>query len=54
MAVRVHPFKIDGRVLGGMQFGVPVQVLFWGVTMRANFCILTVGRGGECSLGCCC
>ena len=25
MAVRAHLFKIDGRVLGGMQFGVLVQ-----------------------------
>ena len=54
MAVQAQLFKIDGRLLGGMQFGVLVQVLFWGVTVRAYFCILTVGRRGECSLGCCC
>ena len=30
MAARAHLFKIDGRVLAGMQFGVLVQVLFWG------------------------
>ena len=51
MAARAHLFKIDGRVLGGMQFGVLVQVLFCGVTVRAYFCILTVGGRGECSLG---
>ena len=38
MAVRAHLFKIDGRVLGGMQFGVLAQVLFWGVTVRATGC----------------
>ena len=54
VAVRAHLFNIDGMVLGGMQFGVLVQVLFWGVTMRAYFCILTVGRRGERSLGCWC
>ena len=47
MAVRAHLFKIDGRVLGGMQFGVLVQVLFWAVTVRAHFCILTVGCKGD-------
>ena len=32
-----------------MQFGVLAQVLLWGVTVRAHFCILTVGRrGGMC------
>ena len=30
MAVRAHLFKIDGRALGGMQFGALVQVLFGG------------------------
>ena len=30
MAVRAHLFNLDGRVLRGMQFGVLVQVLFWG------------------------
>ena len=33
VAVRMRVCKIDGRVLGllgGMQFGVLVQVLFWG------------------------
>ena len=54
MAAQAHFFKIDGRVLGGRQFGVLVQVLFWGVTVRAHFCILTVTAGGECSLGCWC
>ena len=54
MAARAHLFKIDGRLLGGMQFGVLVQVLFWGLTVRAYFCILTVGGRGECSLGCWC
>ena len=54
MAVCAHLFKIDGRVQGGMQFGVLVQVLFWEVTVRAHFCILTVGRRGECNLGCSC
>ena len=38
MVARAHLFKIDGRVLGGMQFGVLVQVLFWGVTLRAHLC----------------
>ena len=28
IAVRAHLFKIDGRVLGGMQFGLLVQVCF--------------------------
>ena len=28
MAARAHLLKIDGRVLGGMQFWVLVQVLF--------------------------
>ena len=51
MAVRSHLFKIDGRLLGGMQFGVLVQVLFWGVTVRAYFCILTVGRRGNAVWG---
>ena len=27
-----------------MKFGMLVQVLFWGVTVRAYFFILTVGR----------
>ena len=34
MAVRVHLFKIDGRVLGGMQFGVLVMV-FWDAVWGA-------------------
>ena len=47
MAVRAHLFKIDGRVLGGMQFGVLVQVLFWhlGGDGTRVFCVLT---GGGC------
>ena len=52
MAVRAHLFKVDGRrVLGVMQFGVLAQVLFWGVAVRAHFCIFTVGCRGACSLG---
>ena len=51
MAVRAHLLKIDGRVLGGMQFGVLVHVLFWGVTVRAHFCILTLGRMGGMQFG---
>ena len=46
--------EIDGLVLGGVQFGVLVHVWLWGVTVRAHFCILTVRRQGECSLGCWC
>ena len=47
MAARAHLFKIDGRVLGGMQFGVLAQMLFWVVTVQAHVCILTVGcKGG--------
>ena len=40
MTVRAHFYKIDGRVQGGavwgcclVQFGVLVQVLFWGVAL---------------------
>ena len=30
VTARAHFCKIDGRVQGGMQFGVLVQVVFWG------------------------
>ena len=52
MAVRAYLFKIDGRVLGGMQFGGAGAEL--GVTVQAHYCILTVGCKGACSLGCWC
>ena len=29
VAAWARPYKIDGRVLGSVQFGVLVQVLFW-------------------------
>ena len=35
MAARAHLFKIDGRVLGGMQFGVLVLVVFWDAVWGA-------------------
>ena len=35
MAVRAHLFKIDGRVHGGMQFGVLVLVVFWDAVWGA-------------------
>ena len=54
MAVRAHLFKIDGRVLGGMQFGGAGAGAVLGVTVHACFCILTVGCTGACSLGCWC
>ena len=54
MAVRAHLFKIDGRVLGGMQFGGAGAGAVLGVTVRACFCILTVGCTGACNLGCWC
>ena len=43
MAVRAHLFKIDGRVLGGVQFGGAGAGAVLGVTVHACFCILTVG-----------
>ena len=52
MAVRAHLLKIDGRVLGGMQFGGAGAGAVLGVTVHACFCILTVGCKGACSLGC--
>ena len=64
MAARAHLVKIDGRVLGGMQFGALAQVLFWGVTVRGGgglglrlgcwliFARLTAGCVGGCCLGC--
>ena len=54
MAVRAHLFKIDCRVLGGMQFGGAGAGAVLGVTVHACFCILTVGCTGACSLGCWC
>ena len=54
MAVRAHVFKIDGRVLGGMQFGSAGAGAVLGVTVHACFYILTVGCTGACSLGCWC
>ena len=33
LAVRAHLFKIDGRVLGGMQFGVAGAGAVLGVTV---------------------
>ena len=42
LAVRAHLLQIYGRLLGGMQFGVLVQVLLWGLTVREHFCIFTV------------
>ena len=53
VAVLAHLFKIDGRVLGGMQLGVLVQVLFCGVTVRV-FGHLGGRTQGECSLECWC
>ena len=53
MAVRAHLFKIDGRVLGGMQLGVLVQVLFCGVPARGVlFGVLfrVMARGHFCSI----
>ena len=38
MAVRAHLFKIDGRVLGGMQFGGAGAGAVLGVTVHA--CLL--------------
>ena len=35
LAVWAHLFKIDGRVLGGMQFGVLVLVVFWDAVWGA-------------------
>ena len=51
MAVRAHLFKVDGRVLGGMQFGVLVQVLFWRMTVRAYFLHLDGGMQGGMQFG---
>ena len=42
MAVRAHLFKIDGRVLGGMQFGLLVQVVFWCTQGGMQFGVLLV------------
>ena len=58
MAVWAHLFKIDGRVLGGMQFGGAGAGAVLGVTVHACFCILTVGHavwgaGAGGVLGCC-
>ena len=33
---RVHVCEIDGRVQGGMQFGVLVQVVFWDAACGAG------------------
>ena len=35
MAVRAHLFKIDGRVLGGMQLEVLVLLVFWDAACGA-------------------
>ena len=47
--------KIDGRVLGGMQFGVLVLVLLWGAVLGGTgddaFAALAVRCSG--GLGCC-
>ena len=51
MAVRAHLFKIDGRVLGGMQFGVLVQVLFWGDGARAFLHLDGRTQGGNAVWG---
>ena len=62
MAVRAHLFKIDGRVLGGMQFGGAGAGAVLGVTVRRVFLHLD-GRVPPCMqfgvlvlvvfLGCC-
>ena len=36
MAVRAHLFKIDGRVIGGMQLELLVQVVFWDGRLGAR------------------
>ena len=51
MAVRAHLFKIDGRVLGGMQFGVLVQVLFWGGDVARAFLHLAGRTHGGMQFG---
>ena len=51
MAVRVHLFKIDGRVLGGMQFGVLVQVLFGGGRCARIFAFRQEDAGGKAVWG---
>ena len=58
MAVGAHLFKIDGRVLGGMQFGGAGAGAVLGVTVHECFRILTVGctgawAGASGFLGCC-
>ena len=49
-----HLLKIDGRVLGGMQFGGAGASAVLGVTVHACFCILTVGCTGACGAGAIC
>ena len=51
MAVRTHLFKIDGRELGGMQFGGVGAGAVLRVTVHVCFCILTIGCTGAAVWG---
>ena len=45
---------LDGRVQGGMQLGVLVQLGALRVTVQALFCEIDGRVQGACSLGCRC